>query len=786
MPALEEITVEYLGEKFRFENPDGDVVIAEGHANGTINSVITLKGPADDELLRRHTYRFYGRWTEYRNRRSGQTERQFAFETFVAAQPHNRQGVVVYLRAAGEGHYFGQARAVAMWEEFGPDAVRVMREETDKACEALARRGLPLKPEPAAKIADILAKKQLLEACTIELTELLAGRGMPKATARYAIARWGNGAANIIRRDPFKLMTASIPGCGFTRCDQLYLHLRRPAGRLKRQALAAWYALHSDGSGHVWFPRPVAVEAVRKSIAGAALRTDKAIELCLRAGLLREIRTDGPHGPITPNGSYVWLATSEHADNERELAERIAAASQESYQWPAVSTIKHIDGEQPEVLAKTLAGPIAMLGGSPGTGKTFTAANLISACEQIFGPDEILIGAPTNLAAQRLTEVMASHGVELRARTWHSILGKPDVRGEKWRHNQRNPLRCKLLVGDEESMKSAKMMLDVFRARAVGTQFLIIGDINQLPPIDAGAPLRDMIAAGLPSGELRQIRRNSGGIVEACAAIRDGKPWGAGDNLEIIEVDDPAVQEKVVIDQLELARRQGIDPVWDTRVIVARNETRRTLNTILQQHLNRRPGIPGSPFRIGDKVISTANTEYEVVEIDRDDEEIEVNENGDRVRCVNGDVGEVIEVLDKHFIIKALSPTRVVKVPRKPVAAKSVGQGGQGDADDAGDGSDPKATGTGCAWELAYAITFHKSQGSEFPWAILVVGKDDSRMGCRELIFTGISRGKQKAKLIGMKWVYDRMCQRVALPQRKTLLKERILLELAKAELATL
>lgn len=779
MAHLEELTVEFIAETRRFSNPDGDVIIGQGHANGSINAVITLKGPADqNELLRRHTYRFYGRWTEYRNRRSGITEKQFSFQTFVAAQPHNRQGVVAYLRAAGEGNNFGQARAVAMWELYGPEAVRVMRETPEVAAAALAGKSLPL-PLPAAyKIAAILAEKQQLEACTIELTELLGGRGLPKATARHAISKWGNAAADVIRRDPYKLMTASIPGCGFTRCDQLYLHLRRPAARLKRQALAAWYALHSDGNGHVWFPRGVAEAAIRKMIAGAALRVDKAIELCIRAGLLREIRTDGANGPITPNGSYLWLATAEHADNERELAERVAAASQETCNWPPVSSIKNIDGEQPEVLAKVLAGPIAILSGDPGTGKTYTTANLISACAQIFGPDEILIGAPTNLAAQRLTEVMAEYGVQMRARTWHSILGRPDKPGEKWRNNERNPLRCKLLIGDEESMKSAEMMLDVFRARAVGTQFLIVGDINQLPPIDAGAPLRDMIAAGLPSGRLEEIRRNSGGIVESCKAIRKGLPWGSGDNLEIIEVDDPAVQERVVIQQLEAARESGIDPVWDTRVIVARNETRRGLNTILQAHLNNRPGIPGSPFRVGDKVISTTNTEYEVVEIDRDDEEIEVNDKGDRVRCVNGDLGEVLEVGEKFFIVKALSPTRVVRVPRKPLkeAAEEAGENGDGG----------KSTGTGCAWELAYAITFHKSQGSEFPWAILVVGKDDCRMGCRELVFTGISRGKQKAKLIGMKWVYDRMCQRVALPQRKTLLKERILLELAKAELATL
>ena len=784
MPQLEEITVEYLGEKFRFSNPDGDVVIGEGHTNGAINGTVTLKGPADtDELLRRHTYRFYGHWTEYSNKRTGQKEKQFAFQTFVAAQPHNRQGIVAYLRVAGEGHHFGQARAVALWELYGTEAVKVMRETPDVAAAALGKRGLSLSAVSAGKIAAILTQKAALEACTIELTELLSGRGLPKATTRYAIAKWGNAAADIIRRDPYKLM--AFPGCGFSRCDQLWLHFRRPAGRLKRQALAAWYALYADNNGHVWFPRSVAVEAIRKTVAGAALRTDRAIELCLRAGLLREIRTDGASGPIVEGGSYPWLATAEHADNERELAELVAAASQETYHWPAIESIEKIDGEQPEILAKALGGPIAILSGRPGSGKSFTTANLVRACLNIFGEDSICIGAPTNIAAQRLTEYMAGEGLAIRARTWHSILGRPVIKGTKWRHNEKNPLPCKLLIGDEESMKSAEMMLDVFKARAVGTQFLIVGDINQLPPIDAGAPLRDFIAAGLPYGELRKIRRFTGGIAETCSAICDGQPWGAGDNLEIFEVDDIGLQQQVVIQQLDLARDEGIDPIWDTRIIVARNETRRRLNTVLQAHLNRRPGVPGSPFRIGDKIINTANTEFTIVEVDRDDEEIEVNEKGDRVRCVNGDLGEVLEVCDGYFVVKVLSPTRVVKVPRKAVAAKQASQGGD-DGKDSADADAESKTGTGCSWELAYAITFHKSQGSEFPWAILVVGKDDTRMGCRELVFTGISRGKQKAKLVGLKWVYDRMCQRVALPQRKTLLKERILLARAKAELATL
>lgn len=760
-----EITAEFLGERLRFTNPDGDVVIADAHANGTINAPITIKGPADvDELRRRHSYRFYGKWSKYTNRRTGESEEQFHFQTFVAVQPHNRDGVIAYLRHAGQGFGFGAARASALWDAFGSEAVQVFREEPERAMEALVNKRMSISDQAAQKIVAKLEEQAATEDCMIGLTQLLFKRGFRKTLSRWLIQDMGNRAADLVSRDAYKLLP--YPGCGFDSCDQMYLSLGGNPSRLKRQALAAWDVIDRNRNGDTWMPRSVAEAGVKARIGGTELRIDSAIKLAIRAGLLREIRTDGMSGPISPDGTYCWLASKAKADKEERLAELIAEAIQEPFEWPAINDVANIDKEQPEVLSLALRGPIAILGGRPGAGKTFVGGNLIAAILRHFGEGSVGIGAPTNLAAKRLTESMAKAGVSIRARTWHSLLGRPMVRGKEWLHNEDLPFPFKVIVGDEESMKDVDIMTAVFAARAKGTMVLLIGDVNQLPPVSHGAPLRDMIAAGLPYGELREIRRNSGGIVEACSAIVDGRPWGAGDNLEIIEVNDEADQMAAILGQMDEARKAGLDPIWDCRIIVARNETRHTINKALQSELNCNPGIPHSPFRVGDKIICGENEEYRVIgsATNADGEPVE---DGKQIRVANGDLAKVLSVADDAFIAQLIYPEAVIRIPRGKV-------------------SDESKTGTGCAWDLAYAVTYHKSQGSQFPWAILVASTRDGRMGSRELVYTGISRAEQKCKLIGRKEVFDRFCRRVALDQRKTLLKERILLNVAKLELATI
>jgi ATP-dependent exoDNAse (exonuclease V) alpha subunit len=201
--------------------------------------------------------------------------------------------------------------------------------------------------------------------------------------------------------------------------------------------------------------------------------------------------------------------------------------------WPDPSSLADVTDHQREQVANALTGRVAILGGSPGTGKTHVTAAIIKAVHAsgLVGMHEIGVFAPTGKAAVRLSMALAKHGIGLRARTAHSLLGVGEVDDStdspEWscQHNENNPWPYKVIVADEQSMPPINMMEAVFKARGRGCHFLLVGDVNQLPPVGNGAPFRDMIEAGLPYGELRTIMRNDGGIVQACADIRDQKEW---------------------------------------------------------------------------------------------------------------------------------------------------------------------------------------------------------------------------------------------------------------------
>jgi exodeoxyribonuclease V alpha subunit len=784
MPAhLEEITATYLGERHRFANADGDVVIATAWANSDINAEITIKGQADlDELNRDQTYRFYGRWTNYKNRRTGTDERQFHFTSFVIQQPHSKQGVIQYLRAAGEGLGLGIGRASKLWELYGSDAVKTLREEPATVAERLSASGryYKLTTEQAEKIASVLRDEAALEGCTLDLMDLLTGRGFPKSTARLATRAWGNRAAQIIRRNPYRLM--AFRGCGFKKTDSLYLDLGLPPGKLKRQALCAWHTLAKDTEGHTYYAIEFAQQGIRSNIAAADLQPEKAIELANRSGYTAMLRTNTATGPLVADGQRRWLAEGKKARNEAELSEAICNAMVEPCCWPDVSTLSGVSDHQREHLVAALRGPIAILGGGPGTGKTYSAAVLIRELVKVYGTDGIGIGAPTGKAAVRVTEALSAYGLPLRARTWHSMLAMiPRTGGTHFPY--------KVLIGDETSMNDTDLMASIFRCRAAGTHVLLVGDVNQLPPVGHGAPLRDLIAAGLPYGELREIKRASGGIVESCAAIRDGKPWGEGDNLRIVNADGPEGAIGGMLMELKLQEGRGLNPIWDCQVVVPVNKksplSRKELNKLLQAELNHNAGIEGSPFRLGDKVVNTKNgyfpcaTDPAVQAFDTEDcNELQWNDRQE-LYVANGELGRVVDVQPGFTVIQLENPRRTVKVPR--------GKAEERDTDD-DQVADDNAPTTGCSWDLGFALSVHRSQGSE--WPVVIVMIDDypgARMICtREYWYTAISRAKEQCILIGKKSVVDQGCKKVAISKRKTFLKERVLLEQAKRELADL
>jgi hypothetical protein len=875
----QEIEAKFVAERYRF----GDCMIASARlcsssidaakVAGVSASTVSIKGDADpDELVAGLTYRFYGRWSDYKNKQTQLVEKQFHFTSFVQALSHDEDGVVAYLTQVGEGFGMGHGTAKKAWEEWGSSAVQVIRENPRELLKVNRR----ITEDQLRVIGEKLVAMAKTEHATIELTNLLNGRGFSKKLPRKLIQEWGNKAAEYVRKDPYCLM--QFRGCGFKLCDQLYLELGHKPSRLRRQALCGWYAVASDNSGDVWFPRAKVVLAIRQAI-GAKADPDRAIEFGERLGRLSPehygalavCRTIGTKGPLSEAGDREWLAEGKRAEQERRLARLIVRAMEEIKPmkltqfemveeveltasehmrcarcsrlltapevhvwnqrpfgptcigyisdgtdvtittreawfaehpqvqrilreratnvidlpgfslWPEASEVKMIDDHQRGELEKALTGRIGILGGSPGTGKTHTTAQLVRAilASGRISPEDIAIGCPTGKAAVRITECLQAAGLPLRAKTWHSLLGiGQSETGEGWsfRHNERNPWPYRVIIGDEESMKDLAMMCAVLAARPRGAHMLLVGDINQLPPVGAGAPLRDLIDAGLPYGELTEIKRASGGIVEACRDIRLGKKWVAGDNLHIHPASSPEGQLQFVEHILDRCRGEGLDPVWDCQIIVALNGfqdlkkgqsplSRHNVNARFQAYLNDEPKVAGCAFRKGDKIVCLKNGYISLLDPKNTygvDESL--LDNG-QVYVANGQLAKVLEVEPKSMIAQLEKSDVEIRIPR-------------GKQDEDGDGEG----GSGCSFDLAYGLSCHKYQGSEQSVVIVLIDEyAGAKMVCdRSWLYTAISRAKQDCWIVGKKATAELFCRRQSLPNRKTFLRENI--GLAQAE----
>ena len=438
---------------------------------------------------------------------------------------------------------------------------------------------------------------------------------------------------------------------------------------------------------------------------------------------------------------------------------------------------------QREQLDKALASSIGILTGSPGTGKTYTAARLIGRIIDLCGSDTLAVCAPTGKAAVRITEALAHYGIEKTATTIHRLLGVASrTAGEGWgfQHDENQPLEKKWVVVDEASMIDTDLMAAFLRACAAGTHVLLVGDTNQLPPVGHGAPLRDLIAAGVPCGELREIRRNSGAIVRACADIRDGKRWrtcqsidpDAGENLKLVPADSGAAAVERIVESIRKIRAQQLfDPVWEVQVIVAVNRrstlSRRDLNARLQGELNPDGARVGSnPFRVGDKIVCLKNGFLPAVEVCPP--EFNRDASDGKVFVANGEQARVVAVADRLTTVSLDAPKRLVKIPR--------GTDKNGDGDGQENEDDAAGTATGCQWDLAYAVSCHKAQGSEYPCVIVALDEYPGarRICTREWLYTAISRAKRVCLLVGKRGIADGMCVLRAIAKRKTFLRELI------------
>lgn len=778
-----EIKAVFLRERIRFDNGNsqtfiGDIrLISSPPGEFDLGELpCSIKGEAEpDELRQLGSYLFFGQWSRYTNQRTRQSENQFRFISFVESQPLDRDSVINYLKTKGKGCGVGQAKALRLVEKFGSDAVRIAREQPEVVAAAAS-----ISPEQATHLAAVLQLDAHRENCHIELMGLLKGRGFPKKTPDEAMKRWGNQAPELLKRDPYKLMT--FRGCGFKRADQMYLSLGLAPERLKRQALCAWYALASESSGDTWFPVDKCVGLINSSIGGTSANPKKAILLAKRAKMI-DARRD--------NQGRVWVAELKKSRHEKAIAKSLQLAARDWAPW--------IDGEdsldcrlsdhQRERIASVFAGgqlpAVWILGGSPGTGKTFAAASIIRQLGAKHGYDQIAVAAPTGKAAVRITEAMKNNGIPLRAKTIHSLLKvrQPDEGSGEWgfEHGAGDPLPFRFIICDESSMIDAGLMAALLAARGTGTGIAFIGDVNQLAPVGHGAPLRDMIAAGLPYAELTEIQRNSGRIVLSCSQIRDGKPFSfsprinlpAGENLAVIPAYNPGQQIEKMMTAVRAAGCMGFDPVWDVQILCPVNQksqlSRRTLNQYLQSALNSSPEVKGSPFRVGDKIVNTKNKFFKVLEADETSADLQTNDKGE-VYVANGELARVVEI-DGGVITASLSgPDRVIQIFRGP------GSDSGSDAGAGNESDDESGPSTGCTFELGYALSVHKYQGSEVPIAVVMLDEypGAKMVQTREYLYTAISRAKQLCICVGRKETAMAMIGRRALWNRKTFLREQI------------
>ena len=765
-----ELTIIFDRERFRFENPDGDVIVAD--ALDADNAPVTIKGePPVCGFQPGLAYRLFGRWTTYRNKYRGTEEKQFHFNSAVQAKPVGEAGVIAYLQQAP---YIVEAKATRAWEEYGQEAVRVIREgDFDAVAKVLGLTGEKLE---AAR--DHFVRHQRREESEIELVNLVQGQGLPKKTIRRAIDEWGTAAAEFIRKNPYRLM--EFPGIGFRRCDAMYLALGHRPDKMRRQVLCSWYGISQQHStqGHTWVRDAVARACVRGMIGGTKVDEDKAIRIGVRSGLLSAVYSDGLGGAIDEwNGDMRWLADSRKDRAEGWLSLEIVNALMDQPAFTVATEYEGLSDHQGEKIHELFSqsGCLFILGGGGGTGKSYTAATIIKEWIRKLGIHQVAVGAPSGKAAVRMTEAMSEYGIPLVAKTWHSLLGVTNggSGGFQFHHNKTRPLPQKVVIGDEDSMRDTSLARSVFEARGKGTVFLILGDIHQLLPVGHGAPMRDMIASEvIPYAELTEVRRNSGEVAKQCQAIRDRGRFeitGAADsNLILRECWKPEQQVQQMLDELD----QIDDPIWAAQVIVPTNNSgelgRKQLNKRLQDHLNSHKPIKGTPFRLRDKVVCTRNGWLKYQEVDHD--AANVDEEKRTTYVANGDVGEVVECEPKRMVVKLESPYRVV------VVGCSSDDDKQSQNDDDAETKDDSRQDTGCSWELAYAMSCHKCQGSQFDNVLVML--DDSpgarRLCTREWIYTAISRAAKRCVLIGSMQTALQMCRVAKIGERKTFLVERI------------
>lgn len=439
------------------------------------------------------------------------------------------------------------------------------------------------------------------------------------------------------------------------------------------------------------------------------------------------------------------VSRSELADQEKHLAEVFGSAGAPNPCFPGSAQTQDLSNfnlvpEQEEAVRKTLSNSISLISGPAGSGKSYTLTCVDALCRD--AGKKVVMCAPTGKAARRMEEISGQ-----KAMTVHRLLG---YNGTEFRADRENPISADALIVDEFSMMSTELTYRLMDAVNLSrTSVLLVGDHNQLPPVGAGNPIRDLLKwDAVPKTVLTKVLRHAGDLKKCCTGILSGNVSGSvpaengrGHSWKIeTDLEDPeAMSERI----LELAETElgelGYDFIEDTQILIPRkqgkgvgvDEMNAKLQKLAQKKLYGRDILghkPGqSVFYQGDKVIQTRNN-------------YRLGDNG----IMNGTIGRVKEV-----------------EPGQGTLMVDFGESGTAFLTD----RDKKDL------SLAYALTVHKAQGSEFPCAVLVLHPAHSwKLHHRNLFYTGVTRAKERVFVLGSKMSIDRCAKTIETAKRRTLM----------------
>ncbi len=724
-------------ERVVFHNPENGFAVLSvrlrgGYQPATVVGRLLAVSSGD-------TIRASGAW-----RRDPKHGIQFSAEQLAVSPPDSIDGIRRYL-GSGKVKGVGPKMAKRLVKAFGKDVFEVIENEPERLKEV---------PGIGPKRAKSLAAGFKDQKAVREIMVFLQTHGLGSSRAARIYQTYGADAATLLADDPYRL-ARDIRGIGFRIADGIGRSLGKDPEGLPRARAGLAHALEqARGAGHCGLPRDELLEQARELLAIPEGILVTALSDELRARRLVATCLNGEEAVFLPP-----LLLAERAIGQR-LGELIQADPPPWADIDAAKALAWVEKLLDVTLAPTqraavetsLRSRVAVITGGPGVGKT----TLVNALLRILKARNVrcALCAPTGRAAKRLGESTGE-----TAKTIHRLLDIDPSSGT-FRRGRLRPLDCGLLVVDESSMVDVELMAALLQALPAEGSLLLIGDADQLPSVGPGQVLRDLIDSGaIPVARLREIFRqadNSSIVRNAHRVNRGYLPEleppsdGLSDFYFVPAEDDyrrrrPAhevaedVQHKIArIVAGRLPARFGLHPVRDAQVLTPMNRGplgAQALNEILQKVLNPPGDSDAEP-------VKRSNCEYRV----RD--KVMQTENDYGREVFNGDLG-VIDSIDHG---------------EQKMAIRFEGH----------------ATAVDYSFTdldrlmLAYAVTVHKSQGSEYPAVVIPITSHHYVMLRRNLVYTAITRGRQVVVVVGQKWALEQAVKEASDLRRYSTLRERL------------